>query len=140
MEPTESGLPELGRSVSALSATLSNGSSRVNRNRPSSVGTSSILPVKQPQGFMGHRAQYTSGNSTIYTQSEWFTEPPRQEVSSGSPPTPIAPRQTVQVDSYPRPPHPPPTIPGPGKGQSSSPSVTPEQAKAQVRTSHRSHD
>ena len=38
MEPTEFGLPELGRSMSVLSATLSNDASRVNRS--SSVGTS----------------------------------------------------------------------------------------------------
>jgi len=60
MEPTEFRPPELRHSMSVLSATLSSGSSGI--IQPSSVGASSILPVVQLQGFMGHRVQRTSGD------------------------------------------------------------------------------
>ena len=135
MEPTDFRPPELRHSMSVLSATLSNGSSRL--NQPSFVGSSSILPVDQPRNFAGHHAQRTSGNSTTYTSSKRLST--WQGAPSGSPSIPIAPHHTVPADPSPRPSHSLPTIPEPGKDRNFSPSGIPEVTKAQVRTSRGSH-
>lgn len=134
MEPTDFRPPELRHSMSVHSANLSSGSFRA--NRPSFVGTSSSQT--QPQGFMGHRGQRMSGNSTTYNPSKRFSS--WQEAPSSSLSTPMAPHHTIPVDPSPRPSHTLPTIPEPGMDQNFLPSVTPEVAKAQVRKSRGSHD
>ncbi len=133
MEPTGFRPAELRHSMSLLSATIPSGSSRV--NQPSSVSTSSILPVIQPQGIMDHRARRTSGNSTIniYTPSNRFSIPPWQEVSSGSPSTPMANQKTTPIQPRNNPQPAPLNIsPSAPKGAvRASPPVSPQQTQEQ---------
>jgi len=136
MEPTDLPPLDLRHSTSVLSANHSSGASRVNQS--STVGTSSSLLLAQSQGPMGHRVLHMSGGGPIYAPSQTVSNPPWQEASSGSSSTPIPSHHTVPVDPFPRPSHPPPSIPGPAKDQNPSPSGT--LAKAQVRTSRGSHD
>ena len=138
MEPTDFRPPELRHATSVISTTRSGGYYRV--NQPFSVGTSSSLSVAGPQGLMGYDVPHIPGNDPLHIPIGVVSKPPWQQVSSGSPPIPIAPLHTVPADPSLQPPHPPPTTPGPAKDQSHSPSVTPEKAEIQVRTSRGSHD